>query len=250
MRRIAVALLVALSATFPCKLLAQREEALRAGVNRRVPAGVAPVLSVILPGAGQFTQKKQRFLVYASVEALYWWRYSKDVSERRRSEADFKDLARRVARAHFRPNTGDGDWTYYETMRDYLESGNFSTVESGIISPETDSLTYNGHLWQLIRRLTPGCTDAVNTCAQALPEYERRAISADRQWSWRNSQLQFDLFRRTTELRNDADHAMKQDLAVVALNHLLSMVDAFAVFRLESHMDSHGRPSVGAKLTW
>ena len=245
MRRLALMLLVASSAALP----AQRADSLRAGVVRRVPAATAPLMSLIVPGSGQFRQGKERSVIYLTVEALYWWKLSKDVSERRRSSDAYKDLARRVARANYRPRSGDGDWTYYESMRDYLESGNFSMVENGL-QPETDTTTFNGRLWQLIRRTTPGCTDTNAACSAGITRYTQAAIPADLQWSWTNAQLQWDLFKRTTELRNDANHAVQQDVSILVFNHLLSMVDAFAVLRLESHVDSHGRPSVGANIKW
>ena len=70
------------------------------------------------------------------------------------------------------------------------------------------------------------------------------------QWSWHNAQIQFDNFRRITEKRNDANYAAGLDLAVLGANHLLSMIDAFAVFRLQTARLGDGRTAVGAKLSW
>ena len=54
----------------------------------------------------------------------------------------------------------------------------------------------------------------------------------------------------TTENRNDAYHAGVTDLAVIAANHALSMVDAFVTFRLQVQTDATGRTRFGARVPW
>jgi hypothetical protein len=193
----------------------------------------APLASAIVPGSGQFALGNDRFIVYTAAELIGWWRLSKSWHEQSQQEAAFKAIARTVARSHFSSAPPDGDWTYYENMRDYLESGAYSTSNNGSVAPETDTLTYNGHLWQQLL-----ATNA--TTSAALAAYEAQAVKPNFQWSWRNAQLQYDQFIRTTDKRNDAAHAAVQDLIFIAANHVLSMVDACATFRLQIRPEAGG----------
>ena len=49
---------------------------------RRSLRGYAPLASAVVPGSGQFILGNDRFVAYVAVEALAWWKYSKDVGER------------------------------------------------------------------------------------------------------------------------------------------------------------------------
>ena len=76
-------------------------------------------------------------------------------------------------------------------MRDYVESGDYTTSDNGSIVPPTDTATFNGHVW----------LDALRThssSAEALAQYEQRAIRPELQWSWKNARLQWDLFSQLT----------------------------------------------------
>jgi hypothetical protein len=205
----------------------------RLGVEDLRARRLAPLASAIVPGSGQFALGNDRFIVYTAAELIGWWRLSKSWHEQSQQEAAFKAIARTVARSHFSSAPPDGDWTYYESMRDYLESGAYSTSNDGSVVPETDSLTYNGHLWQQLL-----ATNA--TTSAALAAYEAQAVKPNFQWSWRNAQLQYDRFIRTTDKRNDAAHAAVEDLIFIAANHVLSMVDAFATFRLQIRPEAGG----------
>jgi hypothetical protein len=185
-----------------------------------------------------------RFIAYAAVEVLSWWKYIKDSQEQNRQEALFKELARGAARSHFSTTLPDGGWSYYEQMRDWLESGRYSQTDTGPVVPETNDSTFNGTRWQLAQ------ATHINDPAGALAEYERLAIKPEFRWSWRNAGLQYDIFKRTTENRNDAYHAGVTDLAVIAANHALSMVDAFVTFRLQVQTDATGRTRFGARVPW
>lgn len=203
----------------------------------------APLASVAIPGTGQYMLGQDRFVVYAAVEALVWWQYGKHAREQVQQERAFKDIARQVARAHFSSSAPDGPWSYYEAMRDWTESGSYSTADSGPVVPEADTTTYNGHLWELALQTNTSVADA-------LVQYERDAIRPDFQWSWRNASVQRDVFRQLTNKRNDAFRAAQNDLMMIVANHLLSMVDAFATFRLQVRPDSRGGGSLGASLSW
>ncbi len=243
MRRVALAALC----TIPfASATAQRVEEVRAGVasaDTSLRKRLAPVASAIIPGTGQIILGNNRAIAYFAVEAIAWWRYRKHVNERVQQEAAFKDIARRVARSHFAPNGGDGSWTYYEAMRDYKESGDYTTSDNGTIVPPTSDSTFNGHVW----------LDALRTHAstsEALAAYEARAVKPDFQWSWENAGFQWDLFSQLTEKRNDANRAATQDLLILAANHLLSMADAFGTFRLQVRPLEGGGASLGASISW
>jgi len=243
MRRL---LLAALFAVPLVNARAQRVEEVRAGVapsDTSLRKRLAPVASAVIPGTGQLMLGNNRSIAYMAVEVIAWWRYRKHVNERASQEAAFKELARRVARSHFAPDAGDGNWTYYEMMRDYVESGDFTTSDNGTIVPPSDTSTFNGHVW----------LDALRThssTSEALAQYEQRAVKPELQWSWRNARLQWDLFSQLTGKRNDANRSANIDLLLVAGNHLLSMVDAFGTFRLQVRPAEGGGASLGASLSW
>jgi hypothetical protein len=156
---------------------AQRVQEVRAGVADTIAKKrLAPLASAIVPGTGQIMLGDNRSIAYVAIEALAWWQFRKHVNERSAQEEAFKDLARRVARSHFAPNGGDGSWTYYEMMRDYVESGDFTTSENGSVVPPTDTLTFNGHIWLDALRTHTSTSDA-------LAQYSERAIRPDFQWS-------------------------------------------------------------------
>jgi len=203
---------------------------------------LAPIASAIVPGTGQLTLGNDRSVVYLAAEVIGWWRFNKSSHEQAQQEAAFKMIARTVARSHFSSAPPDGDWTYYETMRDFPESGSYSLSNGGAVVPETDVTTYNGHLWQQLLATNP-------TTAAALASYEAQAIKPNFQWSWRNAQLQYDQFVRTTDKRNDAHSAALQDLIFIAANHVLSMVDAFATFRLQIRPETGGDGRPGASFS-
>jgi hypothetical protein len=209
----------------------------------------APLASLAIPGSGQFILGKDRFVGFLAIEVLGWWQYNKDVRERASQERAYKDYALRVAREPFLstlPSPGaapDGNWEYYEWMRDFLESGPFSLSAVGPTRPDTNPNTFNGSRYRLLQSTQP-------TEAAALAAYEQQAIRPEYRWSWTNRQLQYDIYRRTTDLRNDAHRAAIKDLLVIGANHFLSMIDAFAAFRLQVRADNAGVTSVGATMRW
>jgi hypothetical protein len=208
----------------------------------RPPKRFAALVSAIVPGGGQYMLGDNRFVAYAAVEFLTWLKFAKDIHEKTQEESSFRDIARRSARANFSSSPPDGNWTYYEAMRDFLQSGNYSLSDTKLV-PENDPTTFNGYTWQVAVNTTPDA-DA------ALAQYIARAAHPDFLWSWQNAQLQYDRFVRTTENRNDAARAMTRDLTVIGLNHVLSLVDAFATFRLEVRPQVDGRMVIGASVPW
>ena len=117
-----------------------------------------------------------------------------------------------------------------------MESGAFSTSPSGETAPETDPTTYNGFQWLLARSQFGVPNDPSERGSaryqRALALYETRAVRQPYRWSWRNAQLEKDLYRRTISRTNDAYRRATFDLSAVIANHLLSAIDAFAMVRL------------------
>lgn len=190
---------------------------------------------------------QDRFIGYLAVEVIAWLQYAKNVREKAAQEAEYKSLARSVARAGFAQGSPDklpdGNWAYYEQLFDYDESGAFSLTVGGPISPETNPDTYNGSRWQLAQA-------TFSTRDGALAEYMRTAVRPEYEWSWKNAQLQKDLYKRTIFKRNDAYRAGLANLMVVGANHALSMIDAFTTVRLRMSADRPGVTSIGASISW
>ena len=208
----------------------------------------ASLASLVIPGSGQYMLGNDRFVGYLAVEILGWWKYSKDIAERSARERDFKELAVNVARKNFAlpgsTSFPDADWAYYEWMRDFEESGQFSlSATGGPTVPETDTRTYNGKRWEVAQSTQPNY-------AAALAQYEREAIRPEYRWSWLSSGFQYDLYQRLTDKRNDAARAAVKDLLLIGANHFFSMVDAFATLRLQTRTLEDGRTAVGASLPW
>ena len=205
---------------------------------------IAPLVSAVVPGGGQWMQGKARAIVYAGIEALAWYKLYDDRRQQARLEREFRDLARTVARSHFAAEPRDTSaWAYYELMRHFLESGAFNMNGNGPLVPEKDTTTYNGFKWaQISERHGP------NDVKGALQEYQQVAVPPDFQWSWRNAQLQLDIYVRTTDKRNDAAKSVANDLAAIVLNHLFSMVDAFASYRLQFRPRQGGGFDMGFSL--
>ena len=222
------------------------------------PTGAAPwwtpLASAIVPGAGQARLRQDRFVGYLAVEAYAMLQYVTDTREAARRRGEYRDLARRVARSVFSENRPDGDFAYYETMSKYIESGVYDLVPGGELEPEFDPDTYNGQQWLLARRTfwpnpelpqDPYSPEYV----ASLNFYRARAITPEYRWSWRNAQLQQDLFRRTIGLSNDAVRRATTDLGVILANHALSMVDAYVSVRLRNRPAAGGM-GIEAKVPW
>jgi hypothetical protein len=223
----------------------------RSNPLRRVRPEVAPLLSALVPGAGQAVLGQDRSVVYAAVEVFLLIRRVSDARAQTLQERDYRALARQVSRAHFSATTPDGDWDYYESMERYLESGAFSLSPTELV-PETDTTTFNGSQWRLVQRnhgVDPSAPDLSSDAYRAaLADYASQAAPADFLWSWRNAQLEWDLFRRTINKRNDAAHAVGLDVTLLLANHVLSTVDAFSSYRLRVSPTRTGGTAVSASI--
>lgn len=202
----------------------------------RLPIWSAPLASLALPGVGQARLHQGRAAAYLAAEGFLLLQYGKDLREGHRSEREYRAIARNIARRNFAPAPPDTIWQYYEKLSEYVESGAFTTATSGPTVPEGDATTYNGFQW-FIARSQFGVPDDPSERGsvryqRALALYESRAVRQPYRWSWRNAQLEKDLYTRTISRTNDAYRRATLDLSAVIANHLLSAIDAFAVVRL------------------
>ena len=204
----------------------------------RLPLWSAPLASAIVPGLGQARLHKDRFVAFMAAEAFLVLQYAKASGDGRDNAQSFRAIARDIARRGFpgtHPDTSA--WKYYETMEKYLESGFFTLSRSGPTVPETDVTTYNGAQWVQARLLFGVPLDDPDArqnpgYARALARYESTAIQQAYGWSWRNAQLEQDLYRRSIARSNDAYRRATGDLIAIIANHVISAVDAFSSVRL------------------
>lgn len=217
----------------------------------------APLASAVAPGAGQAALRQDRWIGFAAVEAAVWLRYAGDRQDARREQRAYQRLANQVARALY--SSGPpmaGSFEYYETMEKWIESGVYDAQPGGDIDPETDVSTFNGAMWLLARQTYWSSPDepppaGSNAYRDALAFYDRRAIRPEFRWSWRNAQLQQDLYRRAILRSNAAYRRAAEDLAAVLANHVLSTVDAYVTVRLRRRPGLTGPESrLEASLPW
>ncbi|MFN2397099.1 MAG: hypothetical protein ABR543_00415 [Gemmatimonadaceae bacterium] len=214
-----------------------------------------PFASAALPGAGQALLRQARAVPYLAVEAFAWSQYLSERREGRAKRNDYVELARVVARAFFSETLPPGDFEYYERMEQFVESGVFDLVPGGPLEPELDVSTFNGATWLLARQTfweDPDMPPPIGSrpYQDALDFYSRRAVQPEFRWSWRNAQLEQDLFRRTIERSNDAFRSSSALLGLILANHALSTVDAFVTLRLRRDLPGDTGYRVEASVPW
>jgi hypothetical protein len=202
----------------------------------RVPVQAAPLASLLVPGLGQARLRQGRAAAYLALEAFLLLQYGKDLGEAHRNEREYRGIARTIARRGFVAAPPDTIWQYYEKLSKYIESGAYSLTTTGAVVPETDTTTYNGAQWDLARRQFGVSTDPGDVGSpayvRALDMYQQRAVQQPYRWSWRNAQLEKDIYVQTIARANDAYRRATLEISAVIANHLLSAIDAFAVVRL------------------
>jgi hypothetical protein len=196
----------------------------------------APVASAAVPGAGQFALRQQRSVAYLVAETFLLIQYVAAQRDGNRERAAYRELARSVARLRFGGGT-PGSWEYYERLEQFLESGAFDRVPGGSLDPETDATTYNGSRWLLARQTfwrDPNVPPPVNSVEyqRAVAFYERSAVTDGFRWSWRDAQLQQDVYVQTIRSANRSYQRAVNMLGVVAVNHLASLIDAYVSVRV------------------
>lgn len=206
----------------------------------------APIASLVLPGTGQALLGQDRFVAYLAAEAWSLLEFANQRTEARRQQNRYRALARDVARSVYGTNTPVGTWAYYEAMEHHVESGVFDRLPGGDVDPELDESMYNGAMWLLARQTfwtDPTVPPLVTSTRyrNAYNFYLDRAVRPEYRWSWRNAQLEQDLYVRTIRRYNTSLSDARQALGIVIANHLLSSVDAFATLRVEGLKGGSGR---------
>lgn len=212
----------------------------RSALKDTVAPWWAPVASAIVPGAGQFALRQQRSVAYLAAEAFLVIQYLGARRDANDERARYRRLAADVARAPFGGARPIGSWNYYEAMEHYLESGAFDLVPGGALDPETDEATYNGARWRLAREtywLNPDSAPATSSAAyqNALAAYRERAATDEYRWSWRDAQLEQDLYVQTIAGANRGKQRATTLLGRVAVIHLVSLVDAYVSVRVRRY---------------
>lgn len=197
-----------------------------------------PLASTAVPGYGQLLLGQQRFVAYLATEGYALLSHLNAQSEARRERDRFRQLARGVAQASFDGSGSVGVWDQYEAMEKWIESGVLDRSRGiGEFSPEIAEGTFNAEQWKKARELAgwlPNVEPSHDSplYRNAIAFYQAHAIGPDFRWSWKNAQLEWDLYRRSIEGYNDASRAAREWLALLAVNHALSTVDAFITLRL------------------
>lgn len=205
----------------------------------------APPLSALVPGLGQGLLRQQRGIVYLAAEGYLILRAIGAQRDARRERDAYREIARTVARSGFGSDRPDGAWEYYERLQNVLESGAFNRTPGAGLTPESDPATFNGAIWRLAREtfwrdpeVAPEPTSA--EFQRALEFYQRRAAGENFRWSWRDAQLEQDLYRQTIDRSNDASRQARQMVGLLLANHALSLVDAYVSVRLRVFGDTDG----------
>jgi hypothetical protein len=213
--------------------------------------GLAFLASAILPGAGQYYAKADRWPPYLAVETWAWVKYFQRRAHGRDIERQYRDLAWAVARRIGTQTRRDSVFTYYEAIGEFRESGLFdSDPVTPELEPEPDPTTFNGVTWRRAQALffrgasipQPGSAEY----ERALAYYRANAIPPGYIWSWRNSDLEHEEFKEAISRSDEAFRSATGMLGVILANHIVSAVDALVLARVQAL--SENRVRMGSAL--
>ncbi len=222
---------------------------LRRGQNRGVPQDrpsrvtwFAPLASAVVPGSGQGLLRQQRGVAYLVAEGYLVLQAVRSQRDGGRERDAYRSIARDIARGGFPGTRPDGPWPYYERLMSSLESGAYNRNPAGTFLPEEDPGTFNGAIWLLARETFWRNADvppdpASDEYRRAITFYQARAANEDFRWSWRDAQLQQDVYIQTIDRANDAYRRSRTMVGLLLANHALSFVDAYASVRLRMYGD-------------
>lgn len=197
----------------------------------------APVASLAVPGAGQFLLGQQRSVAYLVADAYLLIQAVSAQREGDRGRDSYRALAADVARRSFGTDRPVGGWDYYELLEKYLESGAYDRIPGGAVDPETDEATFNGASWLLARQTfwrDPKVPPAVASAEyqRALAFYVGRAVPDGYRWSWRDAQLQQDVYKQTIASANLRYQRAVTMAGLLGANHVISAIDAYVTVRI------------------
>jgi len=197
----------------------------------------SPIASLLVPGAGQAVLGQQRSYAYLVAEGFLLLQAVTAQRDGNRQRLQYQTLAADVARKQFGGVFPKGPWDYYESMEKFLESGVYDRVPGGALDPETNEATFNGARWLLARetywrdaRTAPAVTS--DEYKRALAQYQAEAVRDDFRWSWRDAQLQQDVYRQTITNKNHSFQRATNLAGLVGANHIVSLIDAYISVRL------------------
>jgi hypothetical protein len=191
--------------------------------------------------------RQPRAAAYLGIDVYEWIQLVESTRDAHRLRAEYRRIAREVARSPFGGTFPDGPWAYYEAMSEpwYPASGRYSLGSGSEVVPETDEGTFNGQLWRKARSIywvdidqAPAKTDAAYT--SALSFYERQAVRDDYTWTWKDNEFSRQEFVTTIARYNSATRDVRGTLGVILANHLVSAIDAFATVRIRSARAADG----------
>ncbi len=212
---------------------AARPQSRFAGADTTRPTPKAPLvglLSAVVPGAGEYVLHLDRWVPLLAAEAFGWWQYRAHRQEGRAFERRYRQLACEVARIRFVPGgcRDSSDFEYYETMgkKQWSSSGAWDMdPETPGVQPETDTMTYNGHVWLMANQLYPGSS-------LALDYYRQHGIPEAYRWNWGGNTLEQTYYDELIRRGDDSFRTSTRILGLIIANHLASAVDAFISARL------------------
>lgn len=199
-----------------------------------------PVASAVIPGAGQFVMGQQRSVAYLVAEAYLVVQAFAARKDYNSDRDEYRTLAADVARRNFGTTRPLGPWEYYEEMEKFDASGMFDMIPGGAIDPETDESTFNGNRWLFARETywsnpTVAPPDTSAEFARAMAFYLNSAVRDEYRWSWRDAQLQKDVYRQAISSANRNDQRARNMIGLIGANHLASMIDAYVTVRVRRY---------------
>ena len=207
--------------------------------GRTPEPGKAFLLSVVLPGAGQWYLDQDRWPAYLAIELWAWFQFFDWRREGTHLQKEYRDLAWYVARRVSTGPRSDAGWDYYEALTKFNTSGAFDAdpITPGV-QPETDPRTFNGSIWALAQGIYFP-EDPDNPVEEDSEPYERasayyasRAYGPELAWNWGTNVLHQEEY---ASLIRNSDEALRHStsmIGVIIANHLLSAVDALVSGRL------------------
>jgi hypothetical protein len=229
-----------LGVTWPAAALAQWAPARIAAANAADPTSpqalgevdlTPPLVSLVLPGAGQHVLGQNRKWAYLALEVAGWAFFV----ERRRAGGDYRERYRDFAWQYGRIQSAarvDGDFEYYERLAHWTRSGAFDR-DAGApgVQPELDDTTFNGSVWSLATRIFLGEAQNVPETDPAyqgaLAYYGEEAYETALLWDWSGAPGAQSEY---THLLDTSDSRFRQAttvLGVIIANHVLSATDAY-----------------------